>query len=136
MQSWKLLNLETTFWHLTRYCMFTIYNTEFLAKFKANFLPFFLEWKRKLTNFSSFTKKYNFRKDFRCVFEKTWDLLQILRHHLENLFNMTYGSRISSGFHNFSTTSDYKSRDLLFLDSTFHLETYVNIFPFFCNLRW
>ena len=41
MQSWKLLNLETTFWHPTRYCMFTIYNTEFLAKLKADFLPFF-----------------------------------------------------------------------------------------------
>ena len=77
MQSWKLLNLETTFWHPTRYCMFTIYNTEFLAKFKANFLPLFSLNEREskpifLVRISIiFTKKYNFRMDFRCVFEKT-----------------------------------------------------------------
>ena len=60
MQSWKLLNLETTFWHPTRYCMFTIYNTEFLAKLKADFLPFFSWVKEKANQF--FQCKYQFHK--------------------------------------------------------------------------
>lgn len=141
MQSWKLLNLETTFWHLTRYCMFTIYNTEFLAKFKANFLPLFLEWKRKQTNFSSisisFTKKSTILEGIFAVYFRKHEIYFKLYDIIWKIFLIWHTEvGLVQGFHNFSTTSDYKSRDLLFLDSTFHLETYVNIFPFFCNLRW
>ena len=74
MQSWKLLNLETTFWHPTRYCMFTIYNTEFLTKFKANFLLFFLSEREKQTNFSSisisFTKNTILERIFAVYLRK------------------------------------------------------------------
>ena len=136
MQSWKLLNLETTFWHPTRYCMFTIYNTEFLAKFKANFLPFFSWVKEKANQF--FQYKYQFHKKSTilegifAVYFRKHEIYFKLYDIIWKIFLIWHTEvGLVQGFHNFSTTSDYKSRDLLFLNSTFHLETYVNIFPFF-----